>query len=183
MNALDVAIVAIACIPTLIGLAKGLVNVGTALVGTWAAFLLAPLIASLLHGPLRSALGHEGLAEVLAYAAGFVTVLLAVGVAGWLLTRSLKKLDLNWVNRLGGAFLGLACGILLSGVLVAAVNYVGPSSALRQGSVLAGPLTFVTGWLVRLPERQTEGEAEPSDGGTEEGAPASTPATAPATGG
>lgn len=171
MNALDIALVAILAVPAVLGLWKGLANIVTALVGLWAAFLLAPLVKQALAPRLRGLVPSPELAAVLAYAAGFVLVLLVVGLLGWLVTRSLKGLDLQWANRLAGAALGLLCGLLIGGVLVAALEAVRPDSSAVEGSVLAGPLGGATRFLVAL--GPVEGVVPPSARSEKPSAPAS----------
>ena len=159
MNALDIALVALMAIPAVLGLWKGLANIVTALVGLWAAFLLAPLVKQALAPKVSELVGSPELGAVLAYGAGFVLVLLVVGLLGWLVTRSLQKLDLQWANRLAGAGLGLLCGVLIGGVVVAALDAVQPDSELSRSSVLAGPLGSATRFLVAL--GPVEGVAAP----------------------
>ncbi len=150
MNPIDIALVALLAIPALLGMWKGLANVVTVLVGIWASFLLAPLVKRALAPSLEGMVGDVGLAAVLAYGAGFVGVLLLVGLAGWLVTRSLKKLDLQWANRFAGLALGALCGVLIGGVLVATVEAVLPEAPMLEESVLAGPLGSATRFLVAL---------------------------------
>lgn len=160
MNALDIALVVLLAVPTVIGLWKGLVNLAVAFLGLWASVTSA----SLLHARLAPALQGLGLgaalAEVVAYAAVFVATLLVAGVVGWFVTRSLKSLDLNWVNRFGGALAGLACGALLAGALSAGLSAVAPESQLLQGSVLGPPLAAATAQVLRVPG---EGAEEPAE--------------------
>jgi membrane protein required for colicin V production len=166
MNPLDIALIAILVIPALLGLWKGLANVLTALVGIWAAFLLAPLVKQLLAPKLSGYISDEGLAAVLAYGVGFTGVLLVVGLLGWLVTRSLKKLDLQWANRFAGLALGALCGVLIGGVLVAALEAVTPDAPLIEESTLAAPLGAATRFLVALGpvEKALPAAAEASDG-------------------
>jgi membrane protein required for colicin V production len=155
MNPLDIALVALLALPAVLGLWKGLANIVTALVGLWAAFLVAPVVKRLLEPGAQRLVPSPELAAVLAYAAGFVATLLLVGLLGWLVTRSLKTLDLQWANRLAGAALGVLCGLLLGGVLVAALQSAWPESGALRASALAGPLGRATRFLVALaPERE-----------------------------
>jgi membrane protein required for colicin V production len=150
MNPLDIALIALLAIPAVLGLWKGLANVVTVLVGIWAAFLLAPLVKQLLAPWIGRFVSDEGLTAVLAYGIGFIGVLLVVGILGWLVTRSLKKLDLQWANRLAGMALGALCGLLFGGVLVATLEALHPEAEVFADSVLAAPLGTATRFLVAL---------------------------------
>jgi len=164
MNPLDIALVALLAIPALLGLWKGLANVVTVLVGIWAAFLLAPLVKRLLAPALEGVVGDPGLAAVLAYGTGFVAVLLLVGLLGWLVTRSLKKIDLQWANRFAGLALGALSGVLIVGVLVATIEALAPESPVLEESVLAAPLGAATRFLVALgPVEDDASNEEPSE--------------------
>jgi uncharacterized membrane protein required for colicin V production len=153
MNALDIALIVVLVVPALIGLFKGLVNVAVAFVGLWLGFVVAGLFAPALASALEGWLGTGPLVGVVAYAALFTGTLLAAGLCGWLVTRSLKALDLQWVNRLAGATTGLACGLLLGGVLVGGWRTVAPDSVALGGSALAAPLSAVTSFVVAIPQR------------------------------
>lgn len=167
MNGLDVALLALVAGPSAIGVLKGLTNVAAVCVGTWAALLLAPLAKALLAPPLARAFGSDELAAVLAYGAGFFATVILFGVLGWLLTRSLKKLDLQWANRAGGALVGAVSGALLGGLLVAAIGTVEPGAAVLERSVLAGPLSAVTNRLLAIePSATGSGDERRDESGT-----------------
>jgi uncharacterized membrane protein required for colicin V production len=191
MNTLDIVLIALLLLPALLGLFKGLTNLLTAFLGIWAAFFLAPLGQRLLSPQLFKVFGSKDLSDVVAYGLGFVLVILLAGVVGWLISRSLKKLDLQWANRLGGAALGLACGLLLSGVMVAALRTLAPDSANLKGSLIAGPVGLVTGFLIPLepsealgltprPASAGETSAETTDATKESPTPDSPPQEQPA---
>ena len=158
MNLLDIGLIALLLIPALIGLFKGLVNMATAFVAIWAAFLLAPLCRHLLESRLLSLIGDEGLASVVAYAIGFVATILTFGLLGWLVTRSLQKLDLQWANRLAGMVLGLVSGLLIGGVAVAALQTADPEGQLAGDSVLAPPIGALTRSLIAMESESAEAE-------------------------
>jgi len=161
MNALDIAIIAILVVPAMIGLFKGLVNVAVAFVGLWLAFVVAGLFAPNAASALAPWLGAGPLVGVVAYGLVFAGTLLSAGLLGWVVTRSLKALDLQWLNRLAGSLTGLACGLLLSGVLVGGWRAVAPDSTVLATSMLAPPVATVTSFLVVLPSRLASPETAP----------------------
>ena len=164
MNPLDIALVALLAIPALLGMWKGLANVLTVLVGIWASFLLAPLVKRALAPSFEGMVGDAGLAAVLGYAVGFVGTLLLVGLAGWLVTRSLKKLDLQWANRFAGLALGALCGVLIGGVLVATLEAIVPEAPVLEESLLAAPLGSATRFLVALGPVEDAATESPTPG-------------------
>lgn len=153
MSKLDIVVIALVLLPAIFGLFKGLVNVAITFLGIWGAFVVAGLFADDVVGWLAPTLGEGPLTAALAYAVVFVAVVLLAGLVGWLVTRSLKALDLQWANRLAGGAIGLCCGVLLACVLVVTWASVAPESRALEKSPLAGPLSTLGGVLVALPER------------------------------
>ena len=175
MNALDIALITLLVVPAMLGLFKGLVNVAVAFIGLWLGFVVAGLLAPSLAPALGRRLGQGPLTEIVAYGLLFVGTLLAAGLLGLLVTRSLRAMDLQWVNRLAGALTGLCCGLLLGGVVVGGVRAVAPESALLAGSALAPPVAAVTSFAIAIPRRLASPAAPASR--PADAAPAAPPAS------
>ena len=138
MNWFDIALLVLIGLLVTIGLLKGLVRILVGLVALVAAFM----VACVYHRPLAEALsGTElptGLLCLLTYLAIFLGVMLAGGLAAWLLRRLIKAAMLGWADRLAGGALGLAAAVLASALIVLpVVAYTPDGAGILDRSVLA----------------------------------------------
>ena len=144
MNTFDVILLSFACALVVVGMFKGLVRILIGCAALVAAFALAARF-------------HEGLAErlagldvgiealrLIAYLLIFVGVMLAGGLAAWLLRKVLKAAMLGWADRLGGAALGLVAALLAAGLVVLPLVAYSPyGERILGGSKLAPYVTVV----------------------------------------
>ena len=118
MSAIDWVLVAIVGVSALLGLMRGFVGV----VASLAAWLLAGWAALRFGGEVGAALSASGdpsPGQMLGgYALAFLVVLLAVGIAGWLVRKLVHSAGLSGMDRAMGLGLGLARGALVAGVIV-----------------------------------------------------------------
>jgi membrane protein required for colicin V production len=137
MNWLDIAIIIMIVVPALIGLKVGIVKILFAVAG----LIIGVVLAGRLSGPLGERLtfiADPGIAKVAAFAFILIAVLVLAAVAAALLAKFLSMTLLGWVNRLGGAVLGLFLGFVFWGaVLTMWVKFLGPGDTITE-SVLAG---------------------------------------------
>ncbi len=138
MNGFDIALLIVASVLAVTGFVKGLIRILVGFVALIAAFLLA----SQFHGPVAARLGWMNLSQpvllLIAYAVIFVGVMLAGAVVGYLVRRLLRAAMLGWVDRLGGAALGLATATLMAALLVLPlIAYTETGNAMLRRSVLA----------------------------------------------
>ena len=109
MNWLDIVLIVMLFIPIFTGLIKGLIK--TAL--SFAGLIIGIVLAGRFHGSLAeifSFTNNENVANILA----FVLILVAVFIIALLIANLLrfvaKSLLIGWVDRLGGAIIGLLSG-------------------------------------------------------------------------
>jgi membrane protein required for colicin V production len=137
MNWLDIAIIIMIAIPALVGLKLGIIKILLGVVGV----VVGVILAGRLAGPLGERLtfiSDPGIAKVAAFAFILIAVLVLAAIAAVLLSKAISALPLGWVNRLGGAVLGLLLGAMFWGaVLTMWVRFLGPGDTIT-GSVLAG---------------------------------------------
>ncbi len=118
MNVIDIIIIAVLVIFAFKGLMRGLVNEISSLAGLFLGAWLAYRYHSSLAGPLKTIMHiPDGVAAF----AAFVLILLVAGlcahIAGNLVTTALRLVMLGGVNRLGGALIGTAEGVILLSML------------------------------------------------------------------
>ncbi|HMB70140.1 MAG TPA: CvpA family protein [bacterium] len=145
MNWVDWIILAVVAVSTFAGLMRGALKTVLSLVGLVVGFVAATRESGAVGMVLA-----RWMPEPVAAAVGFVFVFLGVALVftllAWLLRKLLQGLALGWLDRLGGAALGLARGAAIVGVLALVVEGLGGfdtarasvayGSALQVGQVL-----------------------------------------------
>jgi membrane protein required for colicin V production len=143
MTSLDFFVFGLVALSTVIGLMRGLVREAFSL-GAWVlafigAKVLAPVLAPFLPGIDAPALRHAA-ALVLV----FVSILIAAGLAGVMLSGVVKLVGLGPFDRaLGGVFGVLRAGVALAGLTLLAGLTALPKTQVWQHSVTRGPLVLV----------------------------------------
>jgi membrane protein required for colicin V production len=135
MNWLDIVILVAVAIAAVIGLKMGLIKAVLLLAG----IVVGVVLAGHFSGPLGERLtfiSSEGVAKGVAFAVIMLAVLAAAAIAAALLTWAAKLVMLGWVNRLGGAVLGLLLGALFCGALLAMwVHFLGMAEVIAQSAI------------------------------------------------
>jgi membrane protein required for colicin V production len=132
---LDIVILVALAIAAFLGLRLGLIKVVLVLAG----IIVGVILAGYFSGPLGQRLTFipsEGMAKVVAFATILIGVLVIAAILAWLFTWAAKVVMLGWVNRLGGAILGLLLGALFCSALLAMwVHFVGMADAIAQSAI------------------------------------------------
>lgn len=151
MNWLDIVILVAIAIAAFLGLRLGLIKAVLLLVG----IIVGVVLAGHYSGPLGERLtfiSSEGVAKGVAFAIILLVVLAAAAIAAWFLTWAAKVVMLGWVNRLGGAVLGLLLGALFCGALLAMwVYFLGMAGAIADSVIAAILLDRLPVVLALLP--------------------------------
>jgi membrane protein required for colicin V production len=150
MNWLDIVILVVLVIAVLMGLKMGLIKAVLLVVG----IIVGVVLAGHYSGPLGERLtfiASEGVAKGVAFAIIMLAVLAAAAIVAALLTWATRVVMLGWVNRLGGAVLGLFLGALFCGALLAMwVHFLGMAGVIADSAiatVLLDRLPMVLGLL------------------------------------
>lgn len=137
MNWLDIVLIVILAVAAFVGLKLGLIKMVLGLVGV----VVGVILAGHFYLPLAERLtfiSSEGVARVVAFAIILVGVMVVALVLAGLLKWAASLMMLGWVNRLGGAVLGVLMGAVFCGAFLAAwVKFFGAGGAII-GSFLAG---------------------------------------------
>ena len=152
MNWLDLVIIVLIAIATLIGLRIGIIRAVLSLVGVIVGVLLAGRFYSALAGGLTF-IPQETLAKIVAFAIILVGVMLVAGVFASVLKWIASVVMLGWVNRLGGAMLGLVLGAIFCSSLLAIwakfPSIAGPVAESGLASLLLDRFPMVLALLPR----------------------------------
>lgn len=141
MTAFDLVVIGVIGLSALLAFVRGFVRVVVSL----AALIVATLTAIHLSEPVGAALPEFGEGPAARYVAAFgliaIAVLIAGAVVGWLFSRLVHAVGLGFLDRLLGAVVGVARGVLF---VVLAVLLAGLTDLPRrdwwQNAYLAAPL-------------------------------------------
>jgi membrane protein required for colicin V production len=135
MNWLDIVILVVLAIAVVTGLKMGLIKAVLLVVG----IIVGVVLAGHYSGPLGERLtfiSSEGVAKGVAFAIIMLAVLAAAAIAAALLTWATRLVMLGWVNRLGGAILGLFLGAFFCGALLAMwVHFLGMADIIADSAI------------------------------------------------
>ena len=152
MSWLDIAAIVIIGIATLIGLKIGIIKAVLTLAGVVIGVLLAGRFYVALAEQLTF-IPQETLARVVAFAIILALVVLIASVIAGVLKWLASIILLGWVNRLGGALLGLIMGSIFCGALLAIwTKFLGISDPIAESALATFLLDRFPMVLALLPE-------------------------------
>jgi membrane protein required for colicin V production len=136
MNWLDIVIVVVVIIAALAGLKVGIIKALLTVAGVVVGVILAGRLSPWL-GERLTFISSTGAAKVTAFAIILIVVIIIFMVAAIFLNKVLSSMALGWVNRLGGAVLGLfLAGLFCGAVLTMWVKFLGAGGTIED-SVMA----------------------------------------------
>jgi len=152
MSWLDIVIMVVVAIATFWGLRIGIIKAVLSLAG----LIVGVILAGRFYVPLSQQLTfipQVGIAKIVAFAIILVGVMVIAGVLAGLLKWAASIMMLGWVNRAGGAVLGLVLGTILCSALLAIwVKFLGVAGAISESSLTAVLLHYFPMVLALLPE-------------------------------
>jgi uncharacterized membrane protein required for colicin V production len=151
MNWLDIVTLVVLAIAVVMGLKMGLIKAVLLLAGIIVGVVLAGYYSGSL-GERLTFISSEGVAKGVAFGIIMIAVLVAAAIAAGLLTWAAKVVMMDWVNRLGGAILGLFLGTFFCGALLAMwVHFLGMPEAIANSVIAAVLLDRLPMVLALLP--------------------------------
>ena len=139
MDWLDIVIIVLIAVPAFLGLKAGIIKALFTVAGVIIGVVLAGHFSDSLGGILTF-ISDPGIAKVVAFAIILIGVMIVATVLAILVKWAVSAVLLGWVNRLGGAFLGLILGFVFCGAaLTMWVKFLGISGVIEE-SFLAGVL-------------------------------------------
>jgi membrane protein required for colicin V production len=122
MNGMDWAILGVVLVLVVTGLWKGIIRLVFTVLSVAAAVVLACRSTGVGAELLTPVTKNPALAAVAAFVIVFVLVLIIMGMVGRLLSKAVHLLGLGWVDRLGGAIVGLAGAALIIGAVFLVID-------------------------------------------------------------
>jgi membrane protein required for colicin V production len=154
MNGLDVAIVVVAGLGVLWGLARGVLRMATSIV----ALAAGVYFASIYYPAARDfALRHLPVgpttAAVIGYAGVFLLVFIVIQTIGSVLVRLVRTVSLGWIDRLLGGAAGGAIAITVAGFALMLLTAVLPADTalISQSQLAPHVLTYTDALLAYIP--------------------------------
>lgn len=127
----------------------GLIHTLGSLVGTVAGFILASKFAPTLSGWLSIIFGESGAVSIISFIIVFLVASRLVGFAFWLVQKVFDVVSmvpfLKSINRLLGAVLGFAEGIIVTGAVLYYASSIIPEWILSLGGTSA-----ISGYLISV---------------------------------
>jgi membrane protein required for colicin V production len=150
MNALDVAIVVAGGVGVLSGLGRGVLRMATSIVALAGAIYFASVYYPVVRQiTLKYIPVTPTLAAVIGYAIVFLLVLTVIQIAGGVLMRLVRTVNLGWADRLAGGVAGGAIALALTGLALMMLTAALPTSnTLLKHSQLAPPVLRYTDALI-----------------------------------
>jgi len=136
MNWLDIVIAVILVVSVIAGLRAGLIRMVVSLAGILLGVFLAGRYYQALGERLTFISSDKG-ASIAAYVLILVLVIVVAGLIAWLLSKAISAIALGWLNRVGGAVLGLfSTAVFIGAVLAVWAKYGGGGETI--GSSVLG---------------------------------------------
>ena len=152
MSWLDIAIIVVIGITAFVGLKNGIIKTVLTLAGVIVGVILAGRFYVALAEKLTF-IPQETLARVVAFAIILIGVILIVSIIAGVLKWLASIVLLGWVNRLGGALLGLIMGAIFCGALLAIwTKFLGISEPVAESALANFLLDYFPIVLALLPE-------------------------------
>ncbi len=150
MNWLDIVILIIIIISAISGFVSGLIKTVFSLVGLIVGVVLAGHFYVALSSHLGFIPGDSG-PRIGAFIIIFLAVMLVAMLLGIIFTKLISAVMLGWINRLGGAVLGIFLGaIFAASILAIWVKVASPGDIVitsKLAPILLDKLPFVLGLL------------------------------------
>jgi membrane protein required for colicin V production len=135
MNWLDIIILVLILVPAVAGLKFGIIKILFTVAGIIIGVVLAGQFSDSLAGILTF-ISDPGWAKIAAFAFIMIAVLILSGVAAGLLSSVLSAILLGWVNRVGGAVLGIVLGGIFCGaILTMWVKFLGIGDTISASAL------------------------------------------------
>jgi membrane protein required for colicin V production len=133
MNWFDIVLIVVLALLTFLGLRRGLISMVLPLVG----LIIGVILAGQHYETVGEWLGDFQYAGWAGYAIILVAVFIAAVILARILRRFVRLVFLGWIDRLGGAILGLILGSLLCAAALAASVKFGLGLDFIPGSGIA----------------------------------------------
>lgn len=155
MNTLDVIFLILIAASVIYSLIRGLVREIFSFLSFILGFFGASYGYSTAANWLKRWLDNEILAQILGFAILFVLIALAISLLGKALSGLVKKMDLGWADRVGGAAFGFLKAVLLIAIILLVLTAFLPpkSNTLTESKISPAALAIARGLSILVPEK------------------------------
>jgi membrane protein required for colicin V production len=136
MNWVDIVIIIYLGISVLTGLMEGLIRTVLSVLGVIVGIILASHFYKQL-GNILTFISNKNWANITAFIIILVAVMIVAAIIGLILRSVIKAIMLGWVDKVGGAVVGLFLGALSIGALLAIIMKYHPMDVITN-SAFAG---------------------------------------------
>ena len=144
MTGFDYTVIVIVILSAMLGWWRGVVYEVLSLMGWIAAVFLSLMFSASLAPYLPDALGAEAIRTVAAFVVLFVGTLIVSSIAAWLLSKLVKWVGLDGLDKSLGTLFGMLRGVLLVLILVLLADMTGlPQQPFWRDAALSKPLQRV----------------------------------------
>jgi membrane protein required for colicin V production len=150
MNWLDILIIVFIVASVVGGIMAGIIKILITIAG----LIIGVVLAGNYGGALAEKLtfiSDANTANIVAFVAIMLVVSLVAALIAFLLKKLFEKILMGWINRVGGAVLGLFLGMILMGAFLAMyVKFVGANATVEgswMASLLLDKFPVVMGFL------------------------------------
>ena len=135
MSTLDIIFLVLIGASVIYSLIRGLVREIFSFLSVILGFFAASWGSAAMLTWFRRLIAHETLAQILGFAILFVLVAFCISLLGKALSGLMKKMDLGWADRIGGAAFGFLKAILLVAIILLVLTaFLPPKSSLLSDS-------------------------------------------------
>ena len=141
MTSFDYVVLTIIGLSIILSVMRGFFREALAILGWIAAFVVAKTYANQLVPMMSTDIPTESLRILAAFLVLFFATLLVASLLAIALSSVFKKMGMGWLNRLLGAFFGLARGVLIVCIVVFLAGLTElPSDARWRNAMFSAPL-------------------------------------------
>jgi membrane protein required for colicin V production len=136
MNWVDIVIIIYLCLSVISGFMQGLIRTVLSIIGLIVGIILAAHFYKQL-GDVLTFISNKNVADVVAFVFILLVVMGIAALIAWILRSLIKAIMLGWVDKIGGAVLGLILGALSISAILAIIAKVSNSSLITDSKFAA----------------------------------------------
>ena len=136
MNWVDIVIIIYLCLSVISGFMQGLIRTVLSIIGLIVGIILAAHFYKQL-GDALTFISNKNVADVVAFVFILLVVMGIAALIAWFLRSLIKAIMLGWVDKIGGAVLGLILGALSISAILAIIEKVSNSSMITDSKFAA----------------------------------------------
>ena len=131
MNWVDIVIIIYLCLSVLSGFMQGLIRTVLSIIGLIVGIILAAHFYKQL-GDVVTFISNKNVADVVAFIFILLVVMGIAALIAWFLRSLIKAIMLGWVDKIGGAVLGLILGALSISAILSIIAKVSKTSLITD---------------------------------------------------